>query len=187
MAPRLNRIRPEDVVKLSWMLMAAMLAAASSSAQSIPNGTDPSSQTGTSTRAEATANIPASETASPDLVSQLAAKLGSTPKQAEGAAGSLFSLAKSRLKDEEWSQVSSAVPGMNGLLKAAPTPTVGTSGVLGALPTTNALSGLEGVMGAFTKLGLQPNMVNVAIPVLTNYVMKNGGQSVAQTLASAFR
>ena len=46
--------------------------------------------------------------------------LNVTPKQATGGAGALFGLAKSRLKPDQFSQVAAAVPGMDGLLKAAP-------------------------------------------------------------------
>ncbi len=52
----------------------------------------------------------APKVANPELVGQLAKELGSTPAQAEGAAGSLFGLAKSRLKPEEFAQVAKAVP-----------------------------------------------------------------------------
>jgi hypothetical protein len=70
--------------------------------------------------------------ASPDLVSALSKELGSTPEQAAGAAGSLFGLAKSRLKPEDFAQVSKAVPGMDLLLKAAPSVSGGAGG-LGAI------------------------------------------------------
>src|SRR5262245_49520831 len=58
--------------------------------------------------------------ASPDLVSALSKEIGSSPEQAAGAAGALFGVAKSRLKPEEFSQISAAVPGMPTLLSAAP-------------------------------------------------------------------
>jgi hypothetical protein len=70
--------------------------------------------------------------ASPDLVSALSKELGSTPEQAAGAAGSLFELAKSRLKPDDFAQISKAVPGMDSLLKAAPSVTGGAGG-LGAI------------------------------------------------------
>ena len=57
--------------------------------------------------------------ASPELVGALSKEIGATPEQAAGAAGSLFGLAKSRLKAEDFAQVSKAVPGMDSLLKAA--------------------------------------------------------------------
>ena len=58
--------------------------------------------------------------ASPELVGALSKELNSTPEQAAGAAGALFGVAKSRLKPEEFAKVSSAVPGMDSLLSAAP-------------------------------------------------------------------
>jgi len=48
--------------------------------------------------------------ANPELVDAIAKEIGSTPEQASGAAGSLFGVAKSRLKPEEFGQVSKAVP-----------------------------------------------------------------------------
>ena len=125
--------------------------------------------------------------ASPDLVGQLAKELGSTPEQAAGGAGALFGVAKSRLKADEFSQVAKAVPGMDSLLKAAP------SG--GALPGGAALSQVTGTSGsslasaasAFSKLGLQPDMVGKAVPVLTSFVSKSGGADVGKLLAGALK
>src|SRR5262245_21739673 len=65
---------------------------------------------------EPSAAATAAAKASPELVNALSKELGSTPAQAAGAAGSLFSLAKSRLKADEFSQVAKAVPGMDSLL-----------------------------------------------------------------------
>jgi hypothetical protein len=61
-----------------------------------------------------------SKNSSSELVGQLTKGLSVTRTQARGGAGALFALAKSRLSGEEFSKVSAAVPGMNGLLKAAP-------------------------------------------------------------------
>src|SRR5215471_12628267 len=60
------------------------------------------------------------QTASPELVGQLVNELGITPKQAQGAAGTLFSLSKTKLSAADFAKVAGAVPGMEGLLKAAP-------------------------------------------------------------------
>src|SRR5690349_22928188 len=62
--------------------------------------------------AQDAAEAAAAAKASPALVSELSKELASTPEQAAGAAGALFGLAKTRLKPEEFSQVSKAVPGM---------------------------------------------------------------------------
>jgi hypothetical protein len=119
--------------------------------------------------------------ASPELVGDLSKELGSTPEQAAGAAGSLFGLAKSKLKPAEFSQVASAVPGMASLLKAAPKMGGGAMGALGAA------SGMAGMASSFQKLGLKPEMVAKAVPVLTSFVTKSGGASVGNLLASVLK
>lgn len=128
-------------------------------------------------------------TANPELVGTLAKELGSTPQQAEGAAGALFGLAKTRLSPADWSKVAGAVPGMDGLLQAAPALPAGTAGgtSLGALTGAAGLGGLSSAAGAFTKLGLSPAMVAKAIPILTSFVTKSGGAGVGQLLAGALK
>ena len=44
-------------------------------------------------------------------------------------------------------------------------------------------SGLAAAASAFTKLGLKPEMVAQAVPVLTNFVTKSGGANVGNLLA----
>ena len=130
----------------------------------------------------------AAAAASPELVGELSKEIGATPEQAAGAAGALFGVAKSRLKPEEFSQVASAVPGMNALLKAAPAAGGGPVGTTGALSqAAGAAGGLAAAGSAFTKLGLQPSMVSKAIPVLTQYVSKSGGANVGSLLAGALK
>jgi hypothetical protein len=114
--------------------------------------------------------------ASPELVDAVAKEIGSSPQQAAGAAGSLFGVAKSRLKPEEFGQVAKAVPGMDGLLKAAP-----------AMGGMSGLSGLAGAAAAFSKLGLKPEMVAKVVPILTSFVTKSGGPEVGRLLASALK
>ena len=116
--------------------------------------------------------------ASPDLVGALSKEIGGTADQAAGAAGALFGLAKTRLKPEEFGQVSKAVPGMDMLLKAAPA--LGGSAL-------GAAGGLASVAGAFSKLGLKPEMVAKAVPVLLQVVSKGGGADVAKLLASVLK
>src|SRR5512134_2159116 len=88
-------------------------------------------------------------TANPELVGALAKELGSTPQQAAGAAGALFGHAKSKLSADDWSKVADAVPGMDGLLKAAPAAggAAGTTGTTGAIPGAAGLGGLANLAG----------------------------------------
>ena len=127
------------------------------------------------------------ETPSPELVGMLTKDLNVTPEQATGGAGALFGLAKSRLKPEEFSQVSDAVPGMDGFLKAAPKP--GGGSALGSLGSSlsGGSGGLASVAGAFGSLGLSPDMVSKFIPVITQFVQSKGGSGVASLLMGALK
>ena len=126
--------------------------------------------------------------ASPALVGALSKEMGATPEQSAGAAGALFGVAKSRLKADQFSQIAGAVPGMDSLLKAAP---AASGGGLGAVAGLSQLGGSAGSMAAaaqaFSKLGLQPEMVAKAIPVLTSFVTKSGGANVGNLLAGALK
>jgi Protein of unknown function VcgC/VcgE (DUF2780) len=126
--------------------------------------------------------------ASPELVDALSKEIGATPEQAAGAAGALFGVAKSRLKDDEFSKVSSAVPGMDALLRAAPAASgvAGTTGG-GLSQVAGQAAGLASAASAFSKLGLKPEMVSKAIPVLTSFVSKSGGANVGSLLASVLK
>lgn len=112
--------------------------------------------------------------ASPGLITDLSKQLGSSPEQAAGAAGALFGVAKAKLKPAEFSQIASAVPGMDALLSAAP--------AMGG-----SAAGLAGAASAFSKLGLKPELVAKAVPVLTQFVTKSGGANVGNLLASVLK
>ena len=142
-------------------------------------------QAGAAVKSEAAAAAKASEA----LVGELSKEIGSTPEQAAGAAGALFSVAKSRLKPEEFSQIAKAVPGMNALLSAAPA--LEAAGGLGSLAkatgTSGSIAGLASAATAFSKLGLKPELVGKAIPVLTSFVTKSGGANVGSLLAGVLK
>ena len=55
-----------------------------------------------------------------NLVDTLTQKLGVTNGQAEGGAGAIFQVAKDKLSSEDFQSISQAVPGMDGMLDAAP-------------------------------------------------------------------
>jgi len=127
------------------------------------------------------------KSSSSELVGQLSKGLSISHTQARGGAGALFALAKTRMSTEEFGKVSSAVPGMSGLLKAAP-----------ALGEHSELSGLAselpGNMGrmaevaeAFHKLGLSPEMATKFVPVMTKYVGSRGGLGTASLLEKALK
>ena len=117
-----------------------------------------------------------SKTANPELLADFGKELQLTPSQAEGAAGAIFSSARAKLPAGDWAKVSKAVPGMDAMLKAAP-----SAGPLGAT------GGLAGAMAAFQKLGLKPDLVAKAVPIVLKYVGKTGGTDVASLLAGVLK
>ncbi len=139
----------------------------------------------------AAASPAAAAAPAPELIDNLTKELGATPEQAKGAAGALFGIAKTRLKPEEFGQVAAAVPGMDTLLTAAPAVDAakksGADSLLQAATSAAGVGGLANAASAFTKLGLKPEMVGKAIPVLVNQVTKSGGPAVANLLASALK
>lgn len=143
-----------------------------------------------SAQAQSASAAAAAAKASPALVSALSQQIGATPEQAAGAAGALFSLAKSRLSPGDFSQVGKAVPGMDALLGAAPAAggtgaPAGVGGVLSQLG--GSAGGLATAAAAFSKLGLSPDLVAKAVPVLTQFVTKSGGANVGSLLAGALK
>ena len=136
--------------------------------------------TGAGARTQATPDF--SKTANPELVGELAKELQITPQQAEGAAGSLFDTARRGMPAADWAKVSKAVPGMDGLLKAAPAMAAGGAGA-----AMGMAGGLGGAAAAFSKLGLKPEMVAKAVPLLTKYVSKIGGADIGALLAGALK
>ena len=128
-----------------------------------------------------------STAASPELVGQLTKGLGVTPAQATGGAGTLFSLAKTRLSPGDFSKVDAAVPGMNSFLKAAPSSDQpsGLSSLAGSLP--GGMGDMASTAGSFQKLGLSPDMVGKFVPILTNFVQSKGGANVASLLSGALK
>jgi hypothetical protein len=128
---------------------------------------------------------------SPALVGQLTKQLSITPKQATGGAGALFGFAKSRLSAAEFGKVAASVPGMRGLLRAAPAASPATGGLSGLSGLAGSLPGQAGglatVAGSFQKLGLSPDMIGKFVPVLTQFVQARGGTSTASLLGRALQ
>lgn len=137
--------------------------------------------------ASTAAQQPAAEApaaANPELIGLLTKELGVTPAQAAGGAGALLGLAKTRLKPEEFAEVSAAVPGTDALIKAAPAPK-GTAAALGGLAGSSA--GLAGLAGTFTSLGVSADAATKFAPTLLKYVNGKGASSAASLLTRAFK
>ena len=128
------------------------------------------------------------KTASPDLVGELVKELGITPKQAEGTAGTLFGVAKGKMKAEDFGKVAAAVPDMDALLKAAPAPDAKTSAVelLGGAGA-GGVGGMAAAASTLSRLGLKPETIAKAAPALVKIVQGKGGAEVGNLLAAALK
>lgn len=100
--------------------------------------------------AQAQAQAPVASAPNNELVNMLASGLHITPQQAQGGAGAIFGLVKSKVSPAEFNKLSKAVPGMDGFLNAAPPPSGTSQGAAqgepapaGAPPNT-----AQGVAGA---------------------------------------
>jgi len=138
-------------------------------------------------KVEVQAQSSATTSSSSALITQLTKGLSITPTQARGGAGTLFAVAKNHLNAEEFGKLASAVPGMSGLLKAAPP--VSQNSEFSELE-----SALPGNMGrtleaaeAFHKLGLSPEMAAKFVPIMSKFVENKGGSSTAALFEKALK
>ncbi len=122
------------------------------------------------------------------LVDILVRQLGVSQQQALGGAGAIFQLAQGNMNSQAFASLSQSVPGISGMLNAAPAiPGASSLGGLSSLMgnSNSALGGAAALAGSFQQLNLSPNMVGQFIPVVTNYVRQTSGQASADLLQSA--
>ena len=117
-----------------------------------------------------------------DLVQTLVSQLGVSDGQARGGAGLLFRMARERLSADEFAQISQAVPGLSGLIGAAPD--AGGGGIASLLG--QAVGGKAGdlatLAAGFSKLGLDAGMLQQFVPVIMGYLQQQGGAGAVAVL-----
>jgi hypothetical protein len=121
-----------------------------------------------------------------ELIDQLTGNLGVNEAQAKGGAGLLFKLAKDKLSGGDFSQVSAAVPGIDGLIGAAPAGG-GTLGGLSKVFGGAGLGSLAGLAGGFSKLGLDAGMIGKFVPIVLSFVQSKGGDQVKGILEKVLK
>jgi hypothetical protein len=133
-----------------------------------------------------------SSIAAAGLIDLLTSSLGVTKPQAEGGAGAIFGLAKSRMAAKEFQQLEQAVPGLDTLIAAAPKSDApggslgGVSSVLGGASGTS-MAGLASLAGSFSQLGMNADMISKFVPPILDYVQKTGGEKVMGLLKNALQ
>jgi hypothetical protein len=127
------------------------------------------------------------QTASPELVGQLVNELGISAGQAEGAAGTLFGVAKSRLGAEDFAKVASTVPNIDGLLNAAPAADPKAAALEAVAGKTGGVASMAAAAGTLSKLGLNADTITKLAPTLVKLVQSKGGAEVGALLAGALK
>jgi hypothetical protein len=121
------------------------------------------------------------------LIGQPVDLLGVSPSQAEGGAGAVFQQAKNNMSAGDYSQLLSALPGIDSLIKAAPESGGGlaskASSLLGG--SSSSVEGLSALTDSFAKLGLAPEMVNKYVDVILDFTQSEAGQQAMSLLKSA--
>ncbi len=122
------------------------------------------------------------------LLNTLGSELKITPEQAIGGAGAMLGLAKNRLSEPQFSELSNSVPGLDQIAgNSAIGGLNGLGGLLGGGSDKNAL--LDGLLGnvkdtgdlnnAFSALGMDSGMIGQFAPIILQYL---GQQGVAGSL-----
>jgi len=125
-----------------------------------------------------------------ELIRQLVEQLGITSDQAKGGLGALLSVAREKLGDEKYSQLTTAVPGLSGMETSAPQG--GTLSAVGAL--AGSLGGSLGKLGSmgqladkFAAIDLGNDMLGRFLPLVLTFVEQKGGSAAKQLLAGVMK
>ena len=124
---------------------------------------------------EVTRTLPSGITSNP-LVSALTSGLGVSPQQAVGGTGAMMGLAQNKLSPDQFGSITSAVPGLGEVTKAA-----------GPLLGGTSLNSLGDVQGAFSKLGMSPETVGKFAPIIGEAINKGAGPQVAGLFTNLFK
>ncbi len=125
------------------------------------------------------------------LVEQLVKNLGISEVAAKGGSGLLLRMAKGKLGASDFGKVANIIPGIDDLMKSAPE----TGGVLGGIGKLASgigggaaqLGDLAGLVGGFSKLGLDSSMIGKFIPIILAFAQSKGGDAVKSLLEKALR
>jgi len=125
------------------------------------------------------------------LSDSLVQELGVSALQASGGAGALFQVAQARMPGNDFQDLTKSVPEISGLLNSVAKPkssglsqlAAGASSLIG--DDSNALGAVASLAETYQSLGLSSDMVKQFIPVITDYVSKNAGPKLTQSLISS--
>ena len=120
------------------------------------------------------------------LIGALTSNLGVTEEQASGGTGALFRFAKESLTPTDFQTVSEGLPGVDGLIEAAPPADAGSGMLGGVMGSVGNLGKLAGLIGPFAKLGMSSDMIGKFVPIILDYAKSTGGEAVMALLKGVF-
>lgn len=126
-----------------------------------------------------------------ELINMLTEQLRISDEQARGGAGLLFKMAKDKLESGDFEQITASVSEADSLADAAPGSDLFES-ALGGLASglssgESNLGDLAGLVGGFTKLGLEPDMLGHFVPIVLSFVKGKGGDGVQNILSKVLK
>ncbi len=130
-----------------------------------------------------------------ELIGMLTSQLGVNEDQASGGAGALFKMAQEQLGGD-FSQVTSALPGVADLISKAPAADSGSGGGLMGMAgaamsafggSAGGLGNLAKMAGAFQSLGLDMDTVTKFAPIVMDYVQKEGGENIFNLISKVMK
>ncbi len=128
-----------------------------------------------------------------ELISNLVEQLGVSEEQASGGVGLLLKMAKEKLGDGDFSQLSNLLPETDQLIDTAPEEekSGGLMGSFGGLVSSlggdgSSLGNLATLAGGFSKLGLDAGMITKFLPIVLSFFQGKGGDGVQGLLGGLF-
>ena len=125
------------------------------------------------------------------LLSSLTDNLGVSSEQASGGMGAILNYAKQNISSEQFSQLSTAIPGVDSLLSAVPAVATVSEGGLGGLMNkaaeySDSLKSINDLKNQFDSLGLDSGMIMKYVAQAQQYLDTPQGQEAKTMLTDAF-
>jgi hypothetical protein len=125
-----------------------------------------------------------------ELLEILTSQLGISEEQAKGGSGLIMKLVKDKLSGDEFSKVAEAIPGVQGLIAAAPE----SGGLMSALTGLAASLGLGGKLGnlsslasGFKNLDMDTTTIGKFVPIVLSFAQEKGGDTVKNLLEKVLK
>jgi hypothetical protein len=126
------------------------------------------------------------------LTSTVTRELSISEVQANAAIGSILGQAQKQLSPEDYTKLSSAIPGADNYLSAAtaagvgPAPAAGASADSATGGAASEAANMDQLNADMAKLQIPPESAKQLVPVVTEYVNQVAGPNIAGLLKSLY-